>query len=77
MSVRFAQAEELIQAVEVAQRKGAFQPDERLIVQASEFYDSFWIRSMGIQDSNGSLVGTWHKSDDVLCAVLSEIQGDR
>lgn len=76
MSIRFTQAEELIQAVEVAHSKGSFQPDERLIVQVSEFYDSFWIRSMG-QDKNGSPVGTWHQSDDVLRAVLSEIQGGR
>ncbi len=74
MSTRFAQTEELIQAIEVAQRQGSFQPDERIIAVFSEFYDSFWARIFGTQDRESFLGGTWHQDEDVLRAVLSEVQ---
>ena len=73
ISLRFAQAEELIQAVAVAQRKGSFQPDERLVVVFTEFYDSYWTRITGIQDRDSFPTGTRHQSDDVLRAALSEV----
>lgn len=74
MSLRFTQANELILAVEAAQNKGAFRPDERLIVRDSEFYGGVWTRIYGLQDRENYPKGAWHKGDDVLSAVLSEVQ---
>jgi len=74
MSMRFTQAEELIKAVEVAQGKGSFQSDERLIVVLTEFYDSYWTRIFGIQDRDSFYQGIFHEEKDVLLSVLSEVQ---
>jgi len=75
MAARFAQAEELIQAVEVAQRQDRFRPGERLIISASDFYGSSWTRIDGVLDEDSFYQSNWHENEDVLRAVLTEVRG--
>ena len=75
MAARFAQAEELIQAVEAAQRKDCFRPEERLIISASDFYGSSWTRIDGVLDEDSFYQSNWREDKDVLRAVLTEVRG--
>ena len=75
MAARYGQAEELIQAVEAAQRKDRFRPGERLIISASDFYGSSWTLIDGALDEDSFRQSNWREDEDVLCAVLTEVQG--
>ena len=75
MAAQYAQAEELIQAVEAAQRKDRFQPGERLIISASDFYGSSWTRIDGVLDEDSFRQCNWREDEDVLRAVLTEVRG--
>ena len=75
MAARYAQAEELIQAVEAAQREGRFRPGERLIISDSDFYGSSWTRIDGVLDEDSFRQSNWREDEDVLRAVLAEVRG--
>ncbi len=75
MATRFAQAEELIQAVEAAQREDRFRPGERLIISTSDFYGSSWTRIDGVLDEDSFYQSDWREDEDVLGAVLAEVRG--
>ncbi len=75
MTARFAQAEELIQAMEVAQRKDCFRPGGRLVISISDFYGSSWTRVDGVLDEDSFRQSNWREDEDVLCAVLTEVRG--
>jgi len=74
MEVRYTQAEEIIRAVEVSQRKNLFRPEERLIISASDFYGSSWTWIDSVLDEDSFNRSTWHKDEDVLSAALNELQ---
>lgn len=77
VSERFAQAEALSQAVETAQHQGRFDPTERLIVVASDFYGSSWRHWQTTADPTRFLMADgWHtsKTDRILSAVLTDVE---
>ena len=75
MTARFAQAKQLITAVEVAQQKDCFRTEERLIISASDFYGSSWTRIDGVRDEDSIYQSDWREDEDVLGAVLAEVRG--
>ena len=68
---RFRQAEALVHAVDAAQQRGAFKPDERLVVIARGFSRSIWRRLHGLAVDQNALFASpdWHEERDVLAAV--------
>lgn len=76
VSARLAQAEALSQTVEIAQHQSRFNPSERLIVVASDFYGSNWRRWSTTADPTRFLMADgWHTStsDRILSTVLKDV----
>lgn len=77
VSEHLAQAEALSHAVDIAQQQGRFDPAERLIVIASDFYGSSWRHWHATTDPTRFLMADgWHtsKSDRILPAVMKDVE---
>lgn len=72
---RFRQAETLVHAVNAAWQRGAFQPDERLVVIASSFTGSSWRRCRGLAANDLAFYSSpdWRTQEDVFPAVLQAL----
>lgn len=73
---RFSQAEALVHAVETAQQRGVFKPDERLVVVTSSFYGAIWRRLQGLEANSLAFTTStaWREEKNILPAVLQVLE---